>query len=52
MPEDDQQKAGDGDDRLALVQAVGKACEFFFPVGIGIDGGPGGLPGLTRRGRR
>jgi hypothetical protein len=52
MPEDNKQTSGNGNDRLALFQAVGKAGEFFFPIGIGIDAGSGGLPGLTRRGRR
>jgi hypothetical protein len=43
VPKDDRQAPGDGDDRLARDEALGKAIEFAFPIGVKIHGGPGGL---------
>jgi len=43
VPKDDQQASSDGDDRLAGDEALGKAIEFLFPIGIVVHCGPGGL---------
>ena len=43
MPKNNQQTARDGDDRFSRDEALGKAIEFLFPIGVVVDGRPGRL---------
>ena len=43
MPDGDEQLAGNGDNGLVASQARLEASELGLPVGMGVDGGPGGL---------
>ena len=43
VPDDDEELAGDGNDGLVGGFAPGEPLELFFPVGMGVDGDPGGL---------